>query len=114
MWRKLTTFAGSWISWSVLTTLISITGLAVILYSTVWGAFLIDDSYFYISPARNLIAGEGLDISARIAPVLPLLLSLSGIFKTDPQIALRWLDALLFALNIYPWQVLCIYTVSIQ
>ncbi len=101
MWRKITSSSGSRWSWSLLVSLMSILGFVVVLYSTVWGAFLIDDSYVYVRPARDLIAGNGLTIPATIPPGLPFFLSLSGIFKVDPLIALRWLDALFFALNIY-------------
>ena len=36
-------------------------GFGIVLYSTVWGAALSDDSYDYISSARNLLAGRGFD-----------------------------------------------------
>jgi 4-amino-4-deoxy-L-arabinose transferase-like glycosyltransferase len=71
------------------------------MYSTKWGAALSDDSYYYISSARNLLAGGGFDLVSNFPPILPLLLSFFGLFKIDPLVTIRWLNAGLFALNIY-------------
>ncbi len=79
----------------------SLVGIAIVIYSTVWGAALSDDSYYYISSARNLLAGKGFDLTAHFPPLLPLLLSAIGIFKVDPLISIRWVNAALFGLNIY-------------
>jgi 4-amino-4-deoxy-L-arabinose transferase-like glycosyltransferase len=95
----------SWLSsqpfWIVIVSLFSLSGTIVVLYSTVWGAVLSDDSYHYISSARNLIAGRGFDLIPHFAPVLPLLLSVGGLFKVDPLAAVRWVNAVLFGLNIF-------------
>ena len=95
----------SWLSsrplWIVMVSLLSLTGILVVLYSTVWGAVLSDDSYHYISSARNLIAGRGFDLTPHFGPVLPLLLSIGGLFEVDPLSSVRWVNAVLFGLNIF-------------
>jgi hypothetical protein len=87
--------------WYLIISLFSLTGTLIILYSTVWGAALSDDSYFYISSGRNLLSGNGFDLSSKVPPVLPLLLSLIGLFKVDPLSSIRWLNAILFGFNIF-------------
>ena len=89
------------IYWDLGIALISAIGVLIVVYATVWGAALSDDSYFYISSARNLLAGQGFDLTAKVPPALPLLLSLVGLFKVDPLISIRWLNALLFGANIF-------------
>lgn len=87
-------------SWILLPSSFCIIGIGLVLYSTVWGAALSDDSYYYISSARNLLAGSGFDLVPNFPPVLPLLLSLIGVFKVDPLTAIRWVNAGLFAVNV--------------
>jgi len=87
--------------WYFAIALFSAVGVVIIMYATVWGAALSDDSYFYISSARNLLSGQGFDLTAKVPPALPLLLSLIGLFKVDPLISIRWLNALLFGANIF-------------
>lgn len=87
--------------WLLLVSLLSLSGIIIVLYSTVWGPVLSDDSYHYISSARNLIAGRGFDLTPHFAPLLPLLLSIGGLFKVDPLSAIRWVNAFLFGLNIF-------------
>ncbi len=87
--------------WSGLVIILSLIGFCIVLYSTVWGAALSDDSYYYISSARNLLAGRGFDLVPNFPPLLPLILSLIGLFKVDPLVVVRWLNAILFAVNIY-------------
>jgi 4-amino-4-deoxy-L-arabinose transferase-like glycosyltransferase len=87
--------------WSAFLFSICLIGIIIIIYSTVWGAALSDDSYYYISPARNLLSGRGFDLTPHFPPLLPLLLSAIGIFKVDPLISIRWVNAMLFGLNIY-------------
>ncbi len=89
------------IIWSVLIFIMCLVGFAVVVYSTVWGAGLTDDSYSYISSARNMVAGKGFDHTPLFPPLLSLVLSAIGIFKIDPLISIRWLNAMLFAVNIY-------------
>jgi hypothetical protein len=87
--------------WRGLIILLGVIGFATVLYSTVWGAALSDDSYYYISSARNLLAARGFDLVPNFPPFLPLLLSLLGLFRVDPLVSIRWLNAIFFALNIY-------------
>ena len=87
--------------WIVMVSLVSLTGIIVVLYCTVWGAVLSDDSYHYISSARNLNAGGGFNLTPHFGPVLPLLLSIGGLFDVDPLTAVRWVNAVLFGLNIF-------------
>jgi hypothetical protein len=88
-------------AWVLLVCLFSIIGTILVLYSTVWGAALSDDSYYYISSARNLLAGRGFDLTPIFPPLLPLLLSVVGAFKVDPLISVRWVNAILFGINIF-------------
>jgi 4-amino-4-deoxy-L-arabinose transferase-like glycosyltransferase len=87
--------------WIVLILLISMLGAIIVLYNTIWGAALSDDSYYYISSARNLLAGHGFDLVANFPPLLPLILSFIGIFRVDPLESVRWLNAFHFVLNIW-------------
>lgn len=87
--------------WIVAIGLFALIGFGLVLFSVRWGAALSDDSYYYISAARNLLAGKGFDLVANFPPLLSLLLSLIGLVKVDPLISIRWLNALLFGLNIY-------------
>jgi hypothetical protein len=61
-------------------------GVALILISTRWGAFLSDDSYGYIEPARTFLAGQ---------PFVPL-----GWLGMEPLAGIRVLNAGLFGVNI--------------
>jgi hypothetical protein len=87
--------------WILIISVFCLIGIGLILYSTVWGAALSDDSYYYISSARNLLADRGFDLAPNFPPMLPLVLSVIGLLKVDPLTAIRWLNAVLFALNIY-------------
>ncbi len=80
--------------WYLILSVFSLIGTLIILYSTVCGAALSDDSYFYISSGRNLLSGNGFDLSSKVPPALPLLLSLIGLFKVDPLSSIRWLNAI--------------------
>lgn len=87
--------------WTVIMVFSCFIGFGMVLYCTRWGAALSDDSYYYISSARNLLAGRGFDLVSNFPPMLPLVLSFFGLFKLDPLITIRWLNACLFAVNIY-------------
>jgi hypothetical protein len=100
MLTKIKNILSNHLIWNLLVCLMSFTGVLTVLYSTVWGAVLSDDSYYYISSARNLLAGNGFDLTTHFPPILPLLLSGIGLFKLDPLITVRWLNAFLFGLNI--------------
>ncbi len=78
----------------------SILGVALVLVSTHYGAFLSDDSYYYIKPARDALAGNGFNPSPFFAPLLPAVLTLLGWLGAEPLTAVRFFHALLFGLNI--------------
>lgn len=101
MWSRFKSTFSNQIFWSAFIFSIGVIGIVTVIYCTVWGAALSDDSYYYISSARNLIAGKGFDLTPHFAPLLSLLLSAIGIFKIDPLISIRWVNAILFAVNIY-------------
>ena len=81
--------------------LVSMVGIFLILYATRWGAALSDDSYFYIKPARDMLAGQPYHLSPHYTPALPYLLAGIGWTGIDPQIAIRYLNAFCFGLNIF-------------
>lgn len=81
--------------------LISLAGLMLILYATRWGAALSDDSYFYIKPARDMLAGQPYRLSPHYAPSLPYVLTAIGRLGVDPQNGIRYLNAFCFGLNIF-------------
>jgi len=88
---------GSWImGWLFL----PIGGALLILTSTHRGAFLGDDSYYYIKPARDALAGQGLHVSSYFAPFIPLLLTGIGWFGIDPVDAIHYLNVFLFGLSV--------------
>ncbi len=101
MWTKIKSSLTNRTTWSLLILIMSLAGFAVVVYATVWGAGLTDDSYYYISPANNLLAGKGFEHTALFPPFLSLVLSAIGVFKIEPLNAIRWLNATLFAINIY-------------
>gem|GEM_PF-1743551 len=76
-------------------------GTAMIVYATRWGAALSDDSYYYIKPARDLLAGQPYALSPHYPPGLPFLLLPLGWLGLDPQPGLRFLNAFCFGLNIF-------------
>ncbi len=81
--------------------LFGLAGMLLILYATSWGAALSDDSYFYIKPARDMLAGQPYHLSPHYAPALPYLLTAIGWTGVDPQIGIRYLNAFCFGLNIF-------------
>ena len=48
--------------------LLSLAGILLILYATRWGAALSDNSYYYIKPARDMLAGQPYRLSPHYAP----------------------------------------------
>lgn len=80
---------------------LSLAGVLLVLLITRLGGYLSDDSYYYIYPARDFIAGKGFHPSYIFAPLLPLVLALIGLTGVDPLIAARWLNAILFGVNIF-------------
>jgi len=51
--------------WILFLLVFSLAGFIAVAYATVWGAALSDDSYFYISPARSLLSGQGFNLTAK-------------------------------------------------
>jgi len=84
-------------------------GAVVLIVATRWGAGLSPDSIIYIAAARNLLRGYGLSVSFdpqifsplnQYPPLYPALLAGIGYFGLEPLVGARWLNAILFALNI--------------
>ncbi|MCL4262303.1 MAG: glycosyltransferase family 39 protein [Anaerolineae bacterium] len=81
-------------------------GLAflVVCLATRWNIGTSPDSVAYISTARDLASGNnGANDVALVfrPPFYPLLLALIGLVGVDPLIGARWLQALLFAGNVW-------------
>lgn len=80
--------------------LFALAGIVFVLLSTRYGAFLSDDSYYYIEPARAALQGKGFNPSTFFAPLLPSVLLLMGWLGAEPLTAIRYLHAILFGVNI--------------
>jgi hypothetical protein len=76
-------------------------GVLLVLANTHLGAYLSDDSYYYIHPAREALAGRGFHPSYIFAPLFPLALAFIGLTGLDALDAARWLNAALFGANIF-------------
>ena len=81
--------------------LLALAGVLLVLFNTRLGAYWGDDTYYYILPAREFMAGKGFHPSYIFGPVLPFLLCIIAIFKADPLISIRWLNAILFGINLF-------------
>jgi len=87
---------------------ISIAGIAGILFATARGVGVSKDSVYYLDAARNIMNGQGYTNALKgeytpithWPPLFPLLLSLLGRLGIDLQIAARWLNAFLFGATI--------------
>lgn len=86
-----------------------IAGIALIWLCTRWGAGLMDDSFVYITSARNLIAGKGLawpqgDGSlapmTHYPPLFPLTLAALSVIGLEATAAARLVNTLAFGANI--------------
>ena len=84
-------------------------GVLLILYCTRWGAGLSDDSLGYISGAESLLRGEGynhvtplgeIKPTVQWPPLFSLMLTPFGAMGMSLFEAARWLNALLFGINI--------------
>ena len=75
-------------------------GMGFVYLSTHFGAFLSDDSYYYIQPARAALQGNGFNPSPYFAPLVPAVLVLLGWFKIEPLSAIRYMNVFLFGFNI--------------
>lgn len=89
-----------WALWGGMAVL-AILAVLTILAATRLGAGLTDDSFFYIFPARQALAGQGLDFSPRYGPLIPAVLVAGGLLGIDPQNGIRILNALLFGANVF-------------
>lgn len=74
--------------------------ILVIIVGTRWGSALGDDSYWYIKPARDALAGQALIFNPLYPPFLPLLLTATGYLGLEPVEAIRFLNAILFGVTI--------------
>ena len=94
----------------IVLTLLGVTGIVVIYYTTRWGVGFIDwDSFSYISVAHSLAKGLGyvypVDYDTvspllNFPPMLPTILAGFDLLKIDVLTADRFLNALLFGLSI--------------
>jgi hypothetical protein len=80
---------------------LALAGAALVLVITRWGAYLSDDTYYYIYPARDLLAGKGFNPSYIFAPLYPLALAGVSLLGLETLDAARWLNALLLGVNIF-------------
>ena len=80
---------------------LAIVGGALVIYATRWGAFLSDDSFWYIRPAEQALQGQGFHPTRSFAPGLSFVLILLGRLGLPPLIAVRWLNAGLFGVNLF-------------
>ena len=69
-------------------------------FNTRWGAYLSDDTYYYILPAQELLAGRGFNPSYIFGPLFPLALAGLSLAGLDVLLAARWLNAVLFGVNL--------------
>jgi len=85
-------------------------GVALVLYSTTWGAGLISDSFQYIASAKNLAAGQMLGYPTeegqtipltQYPPLFPILLSLGEFIGISALEWVRVINAGLFGINIF-------------
>lgn len=93
----------------VLLLLISLAGVLTILYSTRWGVGMGHDELGYIQGAQNLVRGQGyshftplgeLKPTIQWPPLYSLTLTLPGFIGISIFEGARWLNALLFGINI--------------
>jgi hypothetical protein len=85
----------------ILLFLLSCLGIALVLLSTRWGAFVSDDSYYYIKPVRDVLAGKSFNPSPIFPPMLPVFLTILGWLGLEPLDGIRVLNAVLFGVNIF-------------
>ncbi len=93
----------------LLLVLISLAGVLTILYSTSWGIGIGHDQLGYIQGAENLVRGQGyshftplgeLKATIQWPPFYSLTLSTFGLVGISVVEGARWLNALLFGINI--------------
>lgn len=90
--------------------LLSIGGAALVAYSTVWGAGLISDSFQYLAAAQSFAArgaftfpgGDGASAPlTQYPPGYSTLLAVFILAGVDGLVAMRWVNAALFAVNLF-------------
>lgn len=87
--------------------LLAVIGLFLVLHATPEGLGLSDDSIGYVAGARSMLAGHGYREAwlatngpvTHFPPAYPAVLALLGWFGVDPLRAARFLNAVLFSLN---------------
>jgi hypothetical protein len=75
-------------------------GAVSILLTTHWGAGLTDDSFFYVKPARDVLAGQPFTMDTSWQPLLSFVLIALGWLKIDLLAGVRILNALLFGCSL--------------
>ncbi len=75
--------------------------MALVIVNTHWGPYLGDDSYYYIYPAQDVLAGKGFNPSYIFGPMFPLVLTGLSLTGLNIFTAVRWLNAILFGVNIF-------------
>lgn len=79
---------------------------SVIVFTATYGIGTSPDGVYYISVARNLLAGQGFigfddTLFVHWPPFYPMLLALPGLMGIDPQEGVRYLHALLIGGTVY-------------
>ena len=94
--------------WTALLAAIGALGAALVLLRTApWGPEVSSDAVWYVSSARNLLAGDGLVSHNGVPyflsamPGLSLTLAFVGLFGPDPLDAVRWLHAAAFGGTVF-------------
>jgi len=85
----------------ILLFVLSMVGAACIWIATRWGSALNDDSFAYIKPARDILAGQGLNLNPLFPPLLTIALTILGFSGVDPWLVIRILNAVLFGATIF-------------
>jgi hypothetical protein len=80
--------------------ILALCGVGLVLFNTHWGPYLSDDTYYYIFPAQELLAGRGFNPSYIFGPLFPLVLAGVSLTGANVLAAARWLNAILFGVNI--------------
>jgi hypothetical protein len=78
----------------------AVIGMILVGLATRWGAYLGDDSYYYIQPAQAALAGEGFSPSTFFGPGLPVVMLALGGLGVDLVAGIRFLNIFLFGLNL--------------
>jgi 4-amino-4-deoxy-L-arabinose transferase-like glycosyltransferase len=88
--------------------LLAVAGIVLVLHVTPEGLSLSDDSIGYIAGARSMLAGQGYREAwlasngpvTHFPPAYPSVLAFLGLFGLDPLRGARFLNAVLFGLNV--------------